>query len=163
MSWSLDELRRQSVRPGNVTWIGLRPDRKLPMTVVESVMANPKFGLEGDRYAGRSGKRQVTLIDQAHLQAVAGYLCRTQVDPGLVRRNIVVSGLNLRALKEGRFRIGEALLEYTDECHPCSRMEEALGTGGYNAMRGHGGICARVLQAGVIRLNDPVSPVEAGT
>ena len=159
VSWTLGELRLQPVRPGRVAWIGLRPAHKVPVNVVDSVQADPSFGLEGDRYAGRSGKRQVTLIDGAHLDAVAAYLGRSDLNPALVRRNIVVSGLNLRALKERRFRVGQALLEYTDECHPCSRMEEALGPGGYNAMRGHGGICARVVEGGIIRLDDPVQPV----
>jgi MOSC domain-containing protein YiiM len=66
-----------------------------------------------------------------------------------------VSGLPLLALKDRRFRLGSeaggwVLLEGTGECHPCSRMEEALGAGGYNAVRGHGGITARVLEGGTV-------------
>ena len=76
--------------------------------------------------------------------------------PALLRRNVVVSGIPLIALKERRFRIGDVLLEGTDECDPCSRMEDALGPGGYNAMRGHGGLCARILEGGVFRIGDRV-------
>ena len=65
-----------------------------------------------------------------------------------MRRNIVVSGLNLNALKARRVAVGAAVLEVTTICAPCSRMEETFGTGGYSAVRGHGGWCARVIVAG---------------
>jgi MOSC domain-containing protein YiiM len=145
------------VAPGRVAWIGLRPARRAPVEAVASAMAEPGQGLAGDRYASnRNGARQVTLVAAEHLRAVAGYLSLENVAPERLRRNIVVAGLNLAALKQRRFRIGEAVLEYSGECHPCSRMEEELGAGGYNATRGHGGITARVLEGGLIRLDDPV-------
>ncbi len=142
---------------GTVVWIGLRPARRIEMVPVEAVRAALESGLEGDRYAGRTGKRQITLINAEHLVAIASMLDRPEVSPALLRRNIVVKGINLLALKDKKFRIGEAVLETTGECHPCSRMEENLGPGGYNAVRGHGGITARVIKGGVIRLKDQVS------
>ena len=89
-------------------------------------------------------------------QVIAALAGHGQVAASLLRRNVVISGLPVIALKGRRFRIGDVLLEGTDPCDPCSRMEAALGPGGYNAMRGMGGLCARILEGGVIRAGDEV-------
>jgi MOSC domain-containing protein YiiM len=94
-----------------------------------------------------------------HLTAISGYLGRDPIDPALLRRNILVRGNNLYALKDRTLRLGSALLLTTGECHPCSRMEENLGPGGYNAVRGHGGVTARIIAAGRVRLGDPLDAV----
>lgn len=141
---------------GTVEWIGIRDARKVPLTSVEQIEVNTQHGLSGDHYSKVGGKRQVTLIQAEHLVAVASMLGIETVLPETVRRNIAVSGINLLALKDKRFKIGEVTLAYTGLCHPCSRMETLLGPGGYNAMRGHGGITAQVLKGGVIRVGDAV-------
>ncbi len=142
---------------GRVEWIGIRPSRGEAMVALESVQVICGTGLEADRFKGRAGSpRQVTLIQQEHLGVIAACLGRESVDPALLRRNIVVSGINLLALKDKHFQVGDVVLEFTGPCHPCSKMERLLGAGGYNAMRGHGGITARVHEAGVIHLADAV-------
>jgi len=156
---TLVELFETLPQIGKVEWIGVRPARRESMNVLESVEADTEAGLIGDRYAGRSGQRQVTLIQYEHLPAMASMLGIDEVDPASLRRNIAVSGINLLALKDKQFSIGDALLEYTELCHPCSFMEETFGAGGYNAVRGHGGIMARVIRSGSIRLSDEVRSV----
>ena len=156
MRKNLKQLFATLPQVGKVEWIGLRPERRAPINVVEQVMADTKQGLVGDRYSGRSGKRQVTLIQFEHLAVIASLLGRDDVDPALLRRNIAVSGINLLALKDKQFTIGDAVMEYTGLCHPCSFMETTFGDGGYNAVRGHGGINARVIKAGEIRLHDKI-------
>lgn len=160
--YSLKALIEAPVRPGRLEWIGLRPQRRAPIEVVDEVWAHAGRGLDGDR-ARPSGScaRQVTLIQQEHLAVIGAFLGRGGVAPELLRRNLVVSGLNLLALRGRRLRIGQALLEVTGACHPCSRMEEALGPGGYSAVRGHGGVTARIVEAGLIRRGDHVT-AEAG-
>lgn len=79
------------------------------------------------------------------------------MQPSELRRNIAIAGINLFSLKGRRFRIGQALLETTSWCQPCARLEERLGRGTFQAMRGHGGITARVIEGGIIRLEDAVS------
>jgi MOSC domain-containing protein YiiM len=158
---SIKTLTSTLPRIGQVVWLGVRPGHREPMRAVDQVTAERTKGLIGDRFRGRStGKRQVTLIQAEHLAAIASYLGREQIDPELLRRNIVVKELNLLALKNNLFHVGDALLEMTGLCHPCSRMEEVLGPGGYNAMRGHGGITARVLRSGMIRRLDSVRVIQ---
>jgi MOSC domain-containing protein YiiM len=119
-------------------------------------------GIAGDISTARTaGKRQVSLIQAEHLPVIAALSGATVVAPELLRRNLVVSGINLLALRSTRFRIGDTLLEGSGTCDPCSKMERALGEGGYNAMRGHGGIIARVICGGLIALGDPVDFVAA--
>jgi MOSC domain-containing protein YiiM len=148
---------RSIPQQGKVEWIGIRTKRVAEVHSVSEVNANPETGLEGDHFKKSStGKRQVTLIQQEHLDVVAQILGKTDIVPELLRRNIVVSGINLLALKQQQFQIGEVLLDTTGICAPCSQMEENLGAGGYNYMRGHGGITAKIIQGGQIKIGDIV-------
>lgn len=150
---------------GRLDWIGLRPSPMAELIRVDEATAVTERGLEGDhKVAGKVGaKRQVTLIQHEHLVAVAGLLHRDSVPAELVRRNLVVSGINLLALKGKQFRVGNVLLEFSGPCEPCSRMEHNLGPGGLNAMRGHGGITARIIEGGVLHVGDPVQNVRTVT
>ena len=153
---TLKQLMQNLPQQGTVEWISIRPKKRAAVISLESVKVVPQ-GLEGDHYAGRSGNRSVTLIQQEHINTIASLLHKEQISPQDLRRNIVVSGINLLALKGQTFRIGTAVLQMTGLCHPCSRMEETFGVGGYNAVRGHGGINARVITPGEIKLGDLVS------
>jgi MOSC domain-containing protein YiiM len=159
----LARLFAQFPRAGRIEWMGLRPARGTPMQAVDAAEAVAGKGLVGDRYmakgSGVSGKRGVTLIQAEHLPAIAALSGQPRVAAATLRRNLVIAGIPLVALKDRRFRIGDVLLEGTGTCDPCSRMEEALGPGGYNAMRGHGGICARILEGGLLRPGDRVEAV----
>ena len=153
----MDALLSCFPRTGRVVWLGVRPGRRSAIDLCDWVEAVVDVGLAGDHYQSRStGKRQVTLIQAEHLAVVGALLDEAQIDPARLRRNIVVSGINLLALKDRRFRIGDAVFEGSGLAHPCSRMEEELGPGGYNAMRGHGGLTARVIDGGLIRIGDAV-------
>lgn len=156
---TLRERLRDVRAVGELTFIAVRPAHGAPMNVLDGVQVIDGRGLEGDRAtktARPDGKRHVTLIQAEHLPVIAALSGHPEISPATLRRNVVVSGIPLVALKGRRFRIGDVLLEGTDPCDPCSRMEAALGPGGYNAMRGMGGLCARILEGGVIRAGDAV-------
>jgi len=155
---TLKQLIKNLPQQGKVEWICVRPEKRKPLKTLEKVTVIER-GLEGDHYSGRSGNRGVTLIQAEHVDAIASLLHKDKIDPLDLRRNIVVSGINLLALKEREFKIGTAVLKMTGLCHPCSRMEETFGTGGYNAVRGHGGINARVVTPGEIKLNDRIKVI----
>jgi MOSC domain-containing protein YiiM len=157
---ALGQLMATLPRSGRVEWIGLRPKRAVPMREAEAVEAKTGLGLVGDRYSGGSGKRGVTLIQAEHLPAIAALSGHERVAPALLRRNVVVSGIPLIALKGRRFRIGGVVLEGTDSCDPCSNMEVALGPGGFNAMRGMGGLCARIIEGGTFGIGDAVTALD---
>lgn len=121
-------------------------------------------GLVGDRHARVASEggwaREVTLIEAetlAHLQALGPTL-----GPGESRRQLTTQGVDLRALVGRRFRVGEVLLEGTQECRPCAHLERLTRPGVQQALEGRGGLCARILVGGVLRVGDPVRPEAPG-
>lgn len=153
----------KDLAPGRVEWIGLRPRRREPLQAVSETVALAELGLEGDHRTGKTpgSGRQVTLISREFIAQIEHFTGLEGIDPATLRRNIVVSGINLNALRRQRFRVGDALFEATQLCHPCARMEEALGAGGVAAMLGHGGLCAKIIEGGAVRLGDAITAVES--
>lgn len=157
---TLRDLNRPAAIEGRVESIIARSDPRDPASRIDATVALAGIGLADDRLGQRGeaelSTRQVTLIQAEHLDVIARLARVDRVDPVGLRRNLVVSGINLLALKNARLRVGEALLELVGPCQPCSRMEETIGPGGYAAMRGHGGMTARVIATGAIRVRDVV-------
>ena len=181
---SLRQLAQQFARPGRLDAIWLRPARAAPALSAHRVEAVVGQGLLGDRSARArpsvppglaGGKRQVTLLQTEHLAVIAALagLQAGSVGADLLRRNLLVSGLNLLAarslfkdspllLQLGDDPASAVLLEITGPCEPCSKMAAALGHGGYNAMRGHGGVTARVLRGGWLAVGAAVHCLPQG-
>ena len=157
---TIRDLNKPPQVEGRVQTIVVRGSPRLPAQTVEATLALAHIGLADDRLGQRGeaelSTRQVTLIQAEHLSVIAQLARVPQVDPVGLRRNLVVSGINLLALKNAKLQVGEAVLEIVGPCQPCSRMEETIGPGGYAAMRGHGGMTARVLVTGAVKVGDAV-------
>lgn len=150
---SLQERLKVVPQVGTVVWCGVRPARGAPMIALDEVEAVASRGLAGDRYKA-AGNRQCTLIQAEHLPVI-GMLAGVTVTPPMMRRNLVVAGINLLSLQKQRFAVGDAIFVGTSACAPCDKME-LLAEGMFQAMRGHGGICAQIERGGVIRVGDQV-------
>lgn len=159
---TLAALTTAPMRPGRLLWIGVRPVRRGAIATPPSAELVAHTGITGDHFkTDRDGARQVTLIASEGIAAIASFLARDDVTPEMLRRNLLTAGVNLLALKGRRFRIGSALMEWSGDCPPCSLMEQNLGPGGYNAMRGHGGITARIIESGRIAIGDAITRCDA--
>jgi MOSC domain-containing protein YiiM len=119
-------------------------------------------GIAGDRYCEGTGfwtrygdVCQVTLIEAEDLDHIEGEL-GIRVKDGQHRRNIVTRGIRLEDLRRKRFRVGEALLEYDRSRPPCRHVQDLSEPGMTRALKGRGGICARVIRAGRIRVQDAI-------
>ena len=142
------------------------------MERVEEARAIEGCGIEGDRYCEGTGfwtpygdVCEVTLISSEDLDYIENEL-GIRVGNGEHRRNIVTRGIDLNDLRRNRFRIGEArrkrfrvgeaLLEYDRPRPPCRHVQDLTEPGMTRALKGRGGICARVVEGGMIRTQDAI-------
>ena len=120
----------------------------------------PGGGLEGDRHQrvppGEGWIRELTLIAAEALEGLAR--AGLALPPGGSRRQLTTRGLDLNALVGRRFRVGEVLLEGTKPCRPCDHLEALTQPGVKAALEDRGGLCARIVTGGVLRVGDPVVP-----
>jgi MOSC domain-containing protein YiiM len=135
--------------PATVVAIHLNRQSRAPLVAVPRVDAVPGTGLEGDRHATRKSRRQVLLVEQEVLDEFG-------LDPGAIREQVTVRGLELNGLVFGaRLRVGGALLEVAGTCQPCERMDE-VKPGLQQALVGRRGRFARVVEAGSFGVGDAI-------
>ena len=138
-----------------------------PMRAVTRAEAIAGAGLQGDRYMMRKGywtgvdECQVTLIEGEALDYITEKT-EVRVCNGEHRRNIVTRGITLRDLAGKRFSVGDAILEYDRPRPPCRYIQTRSERGMTMALGGaRGGICARVVQSGLIEVGDAIEIVSS--
>ena len=146
---------------GAVVKLFIAPVGGVTMEAVEEVEALAGQGIEGDRYCKRTGywtdvdECEVTLIESEALEEIVAAK-GISVEQGEHRRNLVTRGIRLDDLLGKRFQIGTAVLEYDRPRPPCGYIETLTEPGMTRSLLGRGGICARVVESGTIRANDPI-------
>lgn len=155
---------------GRLRRIHVAPEQGATAEPVETVRALAGRGLEGDRYclseaetgpevesagtfADRDGS-DLTLIEREALAALERDY-DIELEPGVHRRNLTTEGIALNHLDGARFRIGDVVCEGVELCEPCSYLERHLAEEGVREALVHrGGLRARILEGGVLRMGD---------
>ena len=148
---------------GFVEAIFFAPKAGARMKGVQAATALEGCGLEGDRYCTGTGHWsrfgrvcEVTLIAAENLHDIERQT-GVGVKNGEHRRNIVTRGVNLKDLRRGeRFRVGEVVFEYRGPRSVCRYIEGLTESGMTQALKGRGGICARVIENGTVRMGDEI-------
>ena len=126
-----------------------------PTLEVKEVECIAGKGLFGDRFFGFKDnyKGQVTFFSQEVFGDVCAKLGVSGKSPGVTRRNIITSGVDLNSLIGKRFAIQNVEFEGACECSPCQWMNEAIGPGAEAALHGRGGLRARILTDGILKVD----------
>jgi MOSC domain-containing protein YiiM len=147
---------------GVIEGIYLAREGGAPVERVEVVEALKGCGLKGDRYCSGTGHWsrfgrdcEVTFVEAEDLDRI-GLETGLQLKNGEHRRNIVTRGVSLKDLRRTRFRIGEAVFGHGKPCSVCRHIERLTEPGMTQALRGRGGMCARVLEGGRVRSGDVI-------
>lgn len=130
-----------------------QPAGENPIVEVEQVECVAGRGLRGDRFFDfkEDYKGQVTLFSWEIFDALRKAQGKTELSPAVLRRNIVVEGLDLDALIGKRFELQGVTLEGTGECKPCYWMDQAVGSGAEDWLKGRGGLRCKIVTDGVLR------------
>jgi MOSC domain-containing protein YiiM len=156
------ESNRGGAMAGVIEDIYLAREGGAPVERVEEVEALKGCGLEGDRYCSGTGHWsrferdcEVTFVEAEDLDRI-GLETGLRVENGEHRRNIVTRGVSLKDLRRARFRVGEAVFGYGKPCSVCRHVERLTEPGMAQALKGRGGMCARVLKGGRVRSGDAI-------
>jgi hypothetical protein len=152
---------RGTTTPGTVTAIVLAPAAEAPLRSVQVAHAIAGRGLEGDRYADRAGTfsegggrgHDLTLVAAEVLDDVG-------LEPVKARRNVIVRGVDLDALRGRRFRLGAIECLGQRRCEPCAHLERLTRPGVLRALAHRGGLRADIVRGGRLRVGDPVEALE---
>jgi MOSC domain-containing protein YiiM len=111
-------------------------------------------GIEGDRFFDHKEnfKGQITFFASEVFDDVCRELSARGQSPGVLRRNVITAGVDLNSLIGEEFVLQGVRFAGVEECRPCYWMDQALAPGAEAALRGRGGLRARILAGGTLRV-----------
>lgn len=133
-----------------------QPPGETPVTSLQAVECVAGSGLVGDRFFDYKSdyRGQVTFFSaEVHSDLCARFKVSNR-GPEVFRRNIIVSGVDLNTLIGRDFTLQGVRFLGMCECTPCHWMEQAFCPGAEEAMRGRGGLRAKILSSGMLRVSD---------
>ena len=112
-------------------------------------------GIKGDRYFGWKDdyKGQVTFFAEETWERLCQQMEVTDKDAGVFRRNVITRGVDLNTLIGKEFEVQGVRFLGTQEAAPCHWMNEAFGPGAEAALQGYGGLRAKILTDGILRVD----------
>ena len=136
---------------GTITNLHIARVKGTPSDPVQEATAISGLGLDGDRSAYEGNLRQVLFVDKEILDGAG-------LEPGQVKENITVTGMNVAEVEPGQiFTIGDSItLEAVGDCEACSKMD-AIRLGLLDQLQGKRGMLAKVINGGSIKVGDSVS------
>lgn len=134
---------------------GRAPD-DFPLVEVEKIECIAGRGIRGDRFYDYRDdyKGQITFFSLEVFERLAAHFGLADKSPGALRRNVIVSGINLNDLIGEEFSIQDVRLRGTAHCKPCYWMDQAIAPGAEDFLRGNGGLRAQIVTDGVISVGD---------
>jgi MOSC domain-containing protein YiiM len=134
---------------------GQAPD-DYPLVEVPCIECVAGHGIRGDRfYDYRDNyKGQITFFSLEVFKRLARHFGLTSKSPGALRRNVVVSGIDLNELIGEEFSVQGVRLRGTGHCKPCYWLDQAFAPGTENFLEGNGGLRAQILSDGVIAVGN---------
>ena len=123
------------------------------MIEVDEVACVAGKGLMGDRFFGwkEDYKGQITFFAHEVYERLCEQFAVTGVGPSVFRRNVITKDTDLNALIGVEFEVQGIRFLGTEESRPCYWMNQAFAEGAEDAMKGVGGLRAKILCDGVLR------------
>jgi MOSC domain-containing protein YiiM len=134
---------------------GRAPD-DYPLIEVQKIECVAGHGIRGDRFYDYRDdyKGQITFFSFEVFESLVRHFGLTDLSAGAVRRNVVVSGVDLNDLIGQEFSIQGVRLRGTAHCRPCYWLDQAVAPGTEKFLEGNGGLRAQILSDGVIAVGD---------